>query len=43
MSKFNLSQLMNAESKKQGVAFKIDHISIEKLFPSDMNKYVVKK
>lgn len=42
MSKFNLTQLMNTESKKQSVAFKIDHISIEKLFPSDMNKYVVK-
>lgn len=33
---------MNTESKKQSVAFKIDHILIEKLFPSDMNKYVVK-
>lgn len=42
MSKFNLTQLMNTESKKQSVAFKIDHILIEKLFPSDMNKYVVK-
>ena len=41
MSKFNLSQLMNVESKKQSVAFKIDHIPIEKLNPSEMNKYTV--
>ncbi|MDC6267747.1 ParB/RepB/Spo0J family partition protein [Lysinibacillus fusiformis] len=43
---FNLKQLMNDKSKeateKSGVAFKIDHIPIEKLFPSEMNKYVVK-
>lgn len=42
MSKFNLSQLMSKESQKQSVAFKVDHIQIEKLFPSEMNKYVVK-
>ncbi|MEK3726787.1 MULTISPECIES: ParB/RepB/Spo0J family partition protein [unclassified Lysinibacillus] len=42
MSKFNLSQLMSKESQKQSVAFKVDHIPIEKLFPSEMNKYVVK-
>ncbi|SCY30821.1 ParB/RepB/Spo0J family partition protein [Lysinibacillus fusiformis] len=41
MSKFNLTQLMNTESKKQSVVFKIDHIPIEKLIPSKMNKYVV--
>ncbi|WP_249645739.1 MULTISPECIES: DUF3850 domain-containing protein [unclassified Lysinibacillus] len=42
MSKFNLSQLMSKESQKQSVAFKVDHIPLEKLFPSEMNKYVVK-
>lgn len=33
---------MSKESQKQSVAFKVDHIPIEKLFPSEMNKYVVK-
>lgn len=42
MSKFQLSQLMSKESQKQSVAFKVDHIPIEKLFKSEMNKYVVK-
>ncbi|MEY9975277.1 ParB/RepB/Spo0J family partition protein [Lysinibacillus sp. RC79] len=43
--KFNLSQLMNEKSKEavenEGFAFKIEHISIEKLRPSEMNKYTV--
>lgn len=43
--KFNLTQLMNDKSKeavaKEGLAFKIDHIPIEKLNPSEMNKYTV--
>ncbi|MFJ8100260.1 ParB/RepB/Spo0J family partition protein [Lysinibacillus sp. NPDC096212] len=43
--KFNLSQLMNEKSKEavenEGLAFKIEHISIEKLRPSEMNKYTV--
>jgi len=33
---------MSKESQKQSVAFKVDHIPIEKLFKSEMNKYVVK-
>ncbi len=43
--KFNLTQLMNDKSKeageKEGLAFKIEHIPIEKLSPSEMNKYTV--
>ncbi len=43
--KFNMSQLMNEKSKeareKEGLAFKIDHIPIEKLRPSEKNKYTV--
>lgn len=43
--KFNLTQLMNDKSKeavaKEGLAFKIEHIPIEKLNPSEMNKYIV--
>ena len=31
MSKFNLSQLMNTESKKQSVALKIEHISLDRI------------
>jgi len=41
MSKFNLSQLMNAESKKQGVAFKVEHIQIDRIQPSPKNNYSV--
>ena len=44
--KFNLSQLMNEKSKEavenDGLTFKVEYISIEKLIPSKMNKYVVK-
>jgi ParB family chromosome partitioning protein len=43
--KFNLSQLMNEKSKEavenDGLAFKVESISIEKLSPSKMNKYNV--
>lgn len=43
--KFNLSQLMNEKSKEavenDGLAFKVESISIEKLSPSEMNKYNV--
>ncbi|MFL1998383.1 DUF3850 domain-containing protein [Lysinibacillus irui] len=43
--KFNLSQLMNEKSKeaveKDGLAFKVESIPIEKLSPSEMNKYNV--
>ncbi|MDP1395259.1 ParB N-terminal domain-containing protein [Lysinibacillus capsici] len=43
--KFNLSQLMNEKSKeaveKDGLAFKVESIQIEKLSPSEMNKYNV--
>ncbi|MFF5993681.1 DUF3850 domain-containing protein [Lysinibacillus sp. KU-BSD001] len=43
--KFNLNQLMNDKSKeageKEGVVFKIEHISIDKLRLSEMNKYTV--
>ncbi|MGD2199878.1 ParB/RepB/Spo0J family partition protein [Lysinibacillus fusiformis] len=43
--KFNLSQLMNDKSKEavenDGFAFKVDLIPIEKLNPSEMNKYNV--
>lgn len=43
--KFNLSQLMNDKSKEavenEGLVFKIEHIPIEKLCPSEMNKYTV--
>lgn len=41
MSKFNLSQLMNTESKKQSVAFKIEHITIDHIQPSPKNNYSV--
>ncbi|WGT38272.1 ParB N-terminal domain-containing protein [Lysinibacillus sp. 1 U-2021] len=41
MSKFNLSQLMNTESKKQSVAFKIEHIQLERIKPSPKNSYSV--
>lgn len=41
MSKFNLSQLMNTESKKQSVAFKIEHISLDRIQPSPKNNYSV--
>ncbi|KYG89989.1 hypothetical protein A0U40_09705 [[Bacillus] sp. KCTC 13219] len=41
MSKFNLSQLMNDESKKQSVAFKIEHIPLERIQPSPRNNYSV--
>lgn len=44
--KFNLSQLMSDKSKeaveKDGLAFKVDFIPIEKLIPSEMNKYTVR-
>lgn len=43
--KFNLRQLMNEKSKeaveKDGLAFKVESIQIEKLSPSEMNKYNV--
>ncbi|QQP11570.1 DUF3850 domain-containing protein [Lysinibacillus agricola] len=43
--KFNLNQLMNDKSKeaveKEGLAFKIEHIPIERLRPSEKNKYTV--
>ncbi|UPW82747.1 DUF3850 domain-containing protein [Lysinibacillus sp. Ag94] len=43
--KFNLSQLMNDKSKeaveKEVLAFKIEHIPIERLRPSKKNKYIV--
>lgn len=43
--KFNLNQLMSEKSKeagkKEGFAFKIEHIPIEKLSPSEKNKYAV--
>ena len=43
--KFNLSQLMNEKSKeaveKDGLAFKVESIPIEKLVPSEMNMYKV--
>ncbi|EON71796.1 ParB/RepB/Spo0J family partition protein [Lysinibacillus sphaericus] len=41
MSKFNLSQLMNTESKKQSVAFKIEHIILDRIQPSPKNNYSV--
>ena len=41
MSKFNLSQLMSDTSKKESIAFKIDHIQIDSYIPSEMNKYSV--
>ncbi|MGE7091654.1 ParB/RepB/Spo0J family partition protein [Lysinibacillus sp. NPDC048646] len=41
MSKFNLSQLMNSESKKQSVAFKIEHIPLDRIQPSSKNNYSV--
>lgn len=42
MSKFNLSQLLNDKSKEsEGMAFKIELIAIDKLRPSEMNKYNV--
>ncbi|WP_337982829.1 ParB/RepB/Spo0J family partition protein [Lysinibacillus sp. C5.1] len=41
MSKFNLSQLMNTESKKQIVAFKIEHIPLDNIVPSPKNNYSV--
>lgn len=41
MSKFNLSQLMNPESKKQSVAFKIEHIPLDRIQPSPNNNYSV--
>lgn len=41
MSKFNLSQLMNTESKKQSVAFKIEHIPLDRIQPSSKNNYSV--
>lgn len=41
MSKFNLSQLMNAESKKRSVAFKIEHIPLDSIQPSPKNNYSV--
>lgn len=41
MSKFNLSQLMNTESKKQIVAFKIEHIPLDHILPSPKNNYSV--
>lgn len=41
MSKFNLSQLMNTESKKQIVAFKIEHIQLDNILPSPKNNYSV--
>lgn len=41
MSKFNLSQLMNTESKKQSVAFKIEHIPLDHIQPSPKNNYSV--
>ncbi len=41
MSKFNLSQLMNVESKKQSVAFKIEHIALDRIQPSPKNNYSV--
>lgn len=41
MSKFNLSQLMNTESKKQSVAFKIEHIQLDRIKPSPKNSYSV--
>lgn len=42
MSKFNLSQLLNDKSKdSEGMAFKIELIAIDKLRPSEMNKYIV--
>ncbi|AHN23284.1 ParB/RepB/Spo0J family partition protein [Lysinibacillus varians] len=41
MSKFNLSQLMNTESKKQIVAFKIEHIPLDNILPSPKNNYSV--
>ena len=41
MSKFNLSQLMNVESKKQSVAFKIEHIPLDRIQPSPKNNYSV--
>ncbi|MCL2215785.1 MAG: ParB N-terminal domain-containing protein [Defluviitaleaceae bacterium] len=43
--KFNVSQLMNEHSKKEGeddaLAFKIEHIHIEQILPSEFNNYSV--
>lgn len=43
--KFNLSQLMNDQSKgadeKERMVFKVEFIPLEKLYPSEMNKYNV--
>lgn len=42
MSKFNLSQLLNDKSKEsESMAFKVELIPIEKIRPSEMNKYTV--
>ncbi|MGE7111261.1 ParB/RepB/Spo0J family partition protein [Lysinibacillus sp. NPDC047702] len=41
MSKFNLSQLMNVESKKQSVAFKIEYMPLDRIQPSPKNNYSV--
>lgn len=41
MSKFNLSQLMNTESKKHSVAFKLEHIPLDRIQPSPKNNYSV--
>lgn len=41
MSKFNLGQLMSAESKKQSVAFKIEQIPLDRIYPSKKNLYNV--
>lgn len=41
MAKFSLSQIMNDQSKAPPKTFKVEPISIEKLVPSEMNKYTV--
>ena len=45
VKKFNLSQLMSDQSKdavdNERMAFKVEFIPIEKLYPSEMNKYTV--
>lgn len=42
MSKFNLNQLLNMQSKEpENMVFKVELIAIEKLHPSEMNEYIV--
>lgn len=44
MKKFNINQIMNDKSKAENnteIAFKIENIQIDKIKPSEMNKYTV--